>query len=242
MKRKWLIIAGTAGALGLTAAVVLALVWFGIVGINDRRAAAYPILGIDVSHHNGTVDWQALKAAGVRFTYIKASEGGDHTDSAFEQNWKYAAEAGITRGAYHFFTFCRPGIDQARNFISKVPVVPDSLPPAIDFQPGGNCSDPPDKEDVRRELRTFIAELMRVYGKRPVLYTEYDSYRKYLTPGFEEYPVWIQDLFFEPNLVEGVPWTFWQYSIRGRRDGVSSYVHLSAFHGSEDAFKELLAN
>jgi len=83
----------------------------------------YPHQGIDVSHYQGRIDWRALPAQGVDFAYIKASEGGDLRDDAFAANWAGAERAGIARGAYHFFTLCRPGADQAANFIAAVPAV-----------------------------------------------------------------------------------------------------------------------
>ena len=100
----------------------------------------FPAQGIDVSHHQGAIDWPLLPAQGVDFAYIKASEGGDHRDRAFAANWSGARRAGIARGAYHFFTLCRPGADQAANFIAAVPAEPDALPPAVDLEYMGNCA------------------------------------------------------------------------------------------------------
>eukprot|EP01030_Chromulinospumella_sphaerica_P019884 gene19884-19787_t len=87
----------------------------------------YPVRGIDVSHHQGTIDWTAVAADDVAFAYLKASEGGDHRDRTFAANWQAARAAGLKVGAYHFFTFCRPGADQARNFLAAVPAQRDSL-------------------------------------------------------------------------------------------------------------------
>ncbi|WP_414707009.1 GH25 family lysozyme, partial [Rhizobium sp. UBA1881] len=66
--------------------------------------ADYPIQGIDISHHQGAIDWSALAAQpNVRFAIMKATEGGDHRDTRFAENWQAAKNAGIVRGAYHFF-------------------------------------------------------------------------------------------------------------------------------------------
>src|SRR6185295_7868151 len=86
----------------------------------------YPRQGIDVSHYQGRIDWAALPAQGVDFAYIKASEGGDLRDDAFQANWAGARRAGIARGAYHYFTLCRPGAAQAANFIAAAPADPDA--------------------------------------------------------------------------------------------------------------------
>src|SRR5262249_19644402 len=75
---------------------------------NDRVATAHtmPIQGIDVSYWQGDIDWEKVRDAGVSFTYIKATEGGDRIDPKFLENWEGAKRAGIARGAYHFIYWC----------------------------------------------------------------------------------------------------------------------------------------
>src|SRR5512143_3772416 len=71
---------------------------------HDGVAAArdMPVQGIDVSYWQGDIDWMQARNAGVRFAYIKATEGGDVVDPKFLQNWQNAKNAGVVRGAYHF--------------------------------------------------------------------------------------------------------------------------------------------
>jgi hypothetical protein len=76
------------------------------------------VIGVDVSNHQGEIDWSALAGSNVAFAYIKATEGGDFRDRRFQLNWDGAKRAGLARGAYHFFTQCRSGAEQARNFIA----------------------------------------------------------------------------------------------------------------------------
>src|SRR5690606_30808246 len=76
------------------------------------RAHALPVHGIDVSRHQGTIDWHAVARAGTRFAFIKATDGGDHLDPKFHENWQRAREAGVPRGAYHFVYWCRPAHEQ----------------------------------------------------------------------------------------------------------------------------------
>jgi lysozyme len=117
----------------------------------------YPVRGIDVSHHQGLIDWQRVAADDVAFAVIKATEGGDHVDDAFALNLREARAAGLAVGAYHFFTFCRPGADQARNFISIVPRNQPLLPPVVDIEFGGNCPQRPSPEQLNAELSAFLA-------------------------------------------------------------------------------------
>lgn len=79
-------------------------------------------LRVDVSNHQGDIDWRAVARDDIRFAYLKATEGGDFIDKRFEKNWTGAGSADIDRGAYHFFTLCRPGVDQARNFLRAAAV------------------------------------------------------------------------------------------------------------------------
>ena len=70
----------------------------------EPQSLFFDVHGIDVSHHQGSIDWSAVAGDDVGFAFIKATEGGDHIDRRFEENWIGAAKAGIPRGAYHFFT------------------------------------------------------------------------------------------------------------------------------------------
>ncbi|VVC55113.1 Glycoside hydrolase family 25 (fragment) [Beijerinckiaceae bacterium RH AL1] len=94
---------------------------------SDVGTSPYPaptdfaIQGIDVSKYQGDVDWTAVANSGVRFAYIKATEGGDYLDEKFRQNWELSRASGIARGAYHFAYWCRPAQEQAAWFLANVP-------------------------------------------------------------------------------------------------------------------------
>ncbi|MBU6455879.1 MAG: glycoside hydrolase family 25 protein, partial [Cyanobacteria bacterium REEB67] len=91
--------------------------------------------GVDISHFQGSVDFEKLKAAGIAFVFIKATEGGTLVDEKFAVYWKAAKAAGIPRGAYHFF---RPkGSVQAQiaNFVNTVGSLKvGDLPPVVDLE------------------------------------------------------------------------------------------------------------
>src|SRR3546814_18312961 len=84
-----------------------------------------------VSRWQGDIDWATLRKHGGNFAYIKATDGGDHLDPMFKTNWRRATQAGIHRGAYHFFSWCRRASEPADWFIRNVPHAPDALPPVI---------------------------------------------------------------------------------------------------------------
>ncbi|MGI9386776.1 MAG: glycoside hydrolase family 25 protein [Methyloligellaceae bacterium] len=199
----------------------------------------FPIQGIDVSHHQGIIDWDAVKSAGVTFAFMKATEGGDHKDTRFKTNWQAAARADIHRGAYHFFTFCRPGRDQAQNFIDSVPVSAASLPPAVDLEFGGNCKKKPDAVDLKKELGVFLERLKSHYRRQPILYMTQEFFEAYYDKLDLKNPLWVRSLLFEPKFAKK-EWIFWQYHNRGRKEGVSGAVDLNVFRWDKGRFQGLL--
>ena len=187
----------------------------------------YPRQGIDVSHHQGVIDWSRLPAQGVDFAYIKASEGGDHRDIAFAANWTGAGRVGIARGAYHFFTLCRSGADQAANFIATVPVDPAALPPAVDLEYLGNCAAHVSVNAFHRELATFIQLVEARYGKRVILYTTQEFDTAYAIGARVDRSLWLRNLVLEPRFGTR-PWTIWQASSFRRLDGIAGRVDWNA--------------
>jgi lysozyme len=123
--------------------------------------------------------WERVADDDIQFAYIKATEGGDFTDARFVANWEAAAAACLDRGAYHFFTLCALGKAQARHFLSLVPDDPDALPPAVDLELAGNCSDRPDNAEVQRELSAFLHLVDEATGEEMLLYVGDDFERRY---------------------------------------------------------------
>ena len=194
-------------------------------------ADIYPVRGIDVSHHQGVIDWPKVATSGIAFAYIKATEGGDFSDRRFRQNWRGAAAAGLRRGAYHFFTFCRPGLEQAAHFIRTVPADPDMLPPAVDLEFGGNCRASASRLNLDRELPAFLDAVEAHYGRRALLYATREFYQAHMAGKKIANPLWLRSILFEPDYNRH-PWTLWQYHNRGRIAGVQGPVDYNVFAGS----------
>jgi len=228
MTRAWIVGCGLAIAGG---SVSLGLAFLGVW----TPWLAGEIEGVDVSHHQGPIDWAALAADDVRFAYIKATEGGDFVDPRFVENWNAAAEAGLRRGAYHFFTLCRPGVDQARNFIATVPAASDALPPALDLEHMGPCTSLPRVPDPLVEVRGFLSEVESHFGVRPILYVTQEFHDAYLG-SIEGERFWIRSLFRRPGFRRR-EWVLWQHHHRALRAGIEGVVDLNAFRGDEIQFR-----
>lgn len=208
-------------ALALVAAAAVALCLYAPHWHPSDRT--FPVQGIDVSHHQGAINWAALPAQGVDFAYIKASEGGDHRDRRFAQNWSGAGAAGIRRGAYHFFTLCRPGADQAANFIAAVPADPGALPPAVDLEFMGNCERPVTRNSFHAELAAFIRPVEAHYGKPVLLYLTREFDAAYRVSAQVDRPLWLRSLVVEPRFGARA-WALWQVSNARRLDGIEGRV------------------
>ena len=183
----------------------------------------FPIQGIDVSHHQGQIDWSLLPGQGVDFAYIKATEGGDHVDRAFAANWRGARAAGLRRGAYHFFTLCRSGAEQAANFVRVVPAEPGALAPAVDLEYLGNCSRKVGRHQLQAELSDYLRIVERHYGQAAVLYLTEEFDDAYGISRTFDRPLWLRRIAFEPDF-GARRWAYWQASNFRRLRGINGRV------------------
>jgi lysozyme len=205
----------------------------------EPSASRFPVRGIDVSHHQGVIDWAKVKASGQAFAFIKATEGTDFRDTRFTENWQSARAAGLVTGAYHFFTFCSPGLAQAENFLSVAPLDAPALPLSVDVEFTGNCVGWESVEAIRRELVTFVESVRSRAGHVPLLYTT-EEVRSELVPAvLHPQRYWLRSLWGQPS--EAVEWHFWQYSDSGSVPGITTRVDLNVFAGQGAAWAELLS-
>lgn len=201
----------------------------GLWRLNYVSMQDFPVQGLDVSHHQGDIRWDEVPKERFRFVYVKATEGGDHKDRKFPENWRQAKLSGFDVGGYHFFTLCRPAADQVRNFIETVPVENNSLPPAVDLEFGGNCSRRPPKEEFERDLRAYIQAIETHYKTQPILYATYEFWDAYLkNTEFADDPLWIRDVWHHPVRTDTAHWYIWQYAANARIKGIDTIVDLNA--------------
>ncbi len=188
--------------------------------------ADFAFRGIDVSHHNGPINWSRVASDDVAFVYIKATEGKDFSDPAFLRNWQGANASGLAVGAYHYFSFCSSGEEQAENFLAHLPHNGPMLPPALDLEltEGSDCP-APEAADVRREIAAFVQNVELRLQAKLVLYAPEDFYLSYLKDAGVNRPIWVRSLwqspFYAPN------WVFWQYHARGSISGIEGDVDLN---------------
>ena len=181
--------------------------------------------GIDVSHYQGTIDWDALMAeTKISYVYIKATEGAALVDDTYAYNLREARRVGLSAGSYHFY---RPNVDwktQLENLTSTVRREEQDLVPIIDIEHRGNVG----YDKFIADLNAFVAEVTKHYGKKPLLYTFQNFYNKYLCGTFKDYH-WMIARYRpdEPTLDDGRKFIIWQYSAKGSVRGIRGNVDRS---------------
>jgi len=197
--------------------------------------------GIDVSNWQGVIDWNQVAAGGIKFAFIKATEGGTFRDARAAVNFEDAVAAGIIPGLYHFF---RANIDPAKqveNFLSVAFDVAKSapaLPPVLDLEDAGSCSN----ADLRHCVQQFVRKIDEVIGRAPIIYVSPNFWKAHLASyKVERNLLWVAHWRVEqPRVPEGwTTWSFWQYSNKGTVKGIAGDVDLDWFNGDEAGLRAL---
>jgi lysozyme len=193
----------------------------------------YKVHGIDVSHHQGRIDWDEVDTMNVngiviKFAFLKATEGISRQDRQFARNWEKTREVGMIRGAYHFFHPTRDAAKQAQNFIEQVTLQPGDLPPVLDIEVSNRKS----KKEIVAGALEWCRLIEAHYGIKPIIYTSPGYYNKYLMDDFGDYPLWIAHYYKDLPRMEHRKWQFWQHTDKAKINGVKNGVDLNVFNGS----------
>lgn len=240
MRSKRIRIAAVIGALLISAIIAAALVYNGVILLNNPSDEEYPVRGVDISSYQGDIEWQILSSQNIDFAFIKATEGSSFVDPYFTYNYSEAQKCSISIGAYHFFSYDSKGLSQAKNFIDTVKPFEGMLPPVIDLEFYGDKEEnPKSRDEVRSELNDMLFALEEYYGMKPIIYATEKSYNFYLSGEYEEYDIWIRNVISTPNLSDDREWSFWQFTNREKLDGYKGeekYIDVNVFNGSKEDF------
>lgn len=182
--------------------------------------------GIDVSNHQGVIDWQAVKNAGIRFAFMKATECLFYHDAYFEANWNACQKVGIVRGAYHFAQPQNDAVEQAAVFCESVlPLAPGDML-ALDLECG--------EGDLADWTYKFLSTVEFIAQVKPLLYANrwfMNSHSLTDNPELAKYSLWLASwTTWEPPTVSG--WdklAFWQQSSDGVLAGIKGPVDFDFF-------------
>lgn len=195
------------------------------------------VKGIDVSKYQDNIDFHKVKAAGIDYVFVRATEGITYQDPDFQADFSAAGKAGLVVGAYHFYETDDEPIAQLQNFTNVVSLKPGDLPPVVDIEKLHHQ----DKINLTGNLQAYLDGLESHYGVKPIIYSGLNFANEYIT-GFGEYPLWLAEYEVDqPRLPEGWSnWTFWQWAQSGSTDGINGAVDTDRFNGTIQDFRKLL--
>ena len=185
------------------------------------------IHGIDLSHYQGNVFWEIIgDNTKMAYVYLKATEGGDNRDDKYIRNIELAHQYGLKVGSYHFY---RPKIEQQKqleNFMTQCLPGDQDLIPMIDIETTSGLR----TDEFCDSLFKFIDLVEKAYKQKPLLYTFTNFYNRYLIGKINDYKLMIAQYTQRiPVLADDRDYTIWQYTGKGRINGVNGYVDKSRF-------------
>lgn len=215
------------------------------MGRQDSTVVTQFVRGLDVSHHQGEVNWRDISLAGNVFAYVKTTEGTEFVDDRFSVNWMGMKDAGIIRGAYHFFRPSAPVEAQVKSFLTTIGTLGiNDLPPVLDLEEANTSADKDEWEALPVEQRMPLAlEWLRgveqALGRKPMIYTRSGFVKRCFgsAGALSDYPLWIAHYTdaSKPAVPVGwTDWTIWQYSSHGQVKGINSEVDMDRFNGSHE--------
>ncbi len=185
--------------------------------------------GIDLSHYQGNVFWETVgDNSKMAYVYLKATEGGTNVDSKYKQNIDLAHRYGLKVGSYHFYRARIPQKTQLENFMAQCRPGDQDLLPMIDVETKSGL----ETEEFCDSLFKFLHLVEKAYRQKPLIYTGANFYDHYLLGQLDSYKLMIaQYTKREPVLKDGRDFEMWQYTGKGKLNGINGYVDKSRFMG-----------
>lgn len=186
--------------------------------------------GIDLSHYQGNVFWETVgENSKMAYVYLKATEGSDNIDSKYKQNIDLAHRYGLKVGSYHFYRPRIPQLEQLKNFVNQCHPDDQDLLPMIDVETRSGMN----AEAFCDSLFKFLQLVEKVYKQKPLVYTGANFYNSTLAGKMDNYKLMIAQYTTDrtPVLNDGRDYEMWQYTGKGRLNGVNGYIDKSRFMG-----------
>ncbi|WP_158077222.1 GH25 family lysozyme [Caenibacillus caldisaponilyticus] len=183
--------------------------------------------GIDVSHWQGMIDWKKVRAAGIDFVFIKATEGKTVVDPNFERNARDAARAGLNVGFYHFARFASEAdaVKEADHYLQTICGFRPVLPHVLDLETAQGL----DKARLSACARVYLDRVAAGTGEEVMIYTNTNFAKRHLTEALRNVPLWIAHYGVRRPGENGIwkEWRVFQYSNEGRLPGIKGRVDLN---------------
>lgn len=191
--------------------------------------------GVDLSHWQGEVDFARLKTAGIKFCFLKFTEGTGHVDDHALAYLQGARAEGMPTGAYHYFLPKYDPIEQAEHFLATMAAIEEQagqlmLPPVLDVEVKASAA------VLQKTILQFLEHVEKARSITPILYTSPGFWRSYAGrwEACVRFPLWVAHYgaSYPSQFYPWVRWHFWQYTSAGRVPGVAGNVDLNLFPGT----------
>lgn len=193
-----------------------------------------PIKGIDVSKHNGTIDWVKVKNDGIKFVIIRGGYGNSYVDPQFKVNIEGAIKNGIDVGVYWFSyaTNESKAKEEALKCLEVLKPYKDNItyPVFYDFEYDSVNYAKKQGISVTKNMasnmaKVFLKEIKNA-GYIPGLYTNLDFSKNYFTSEvLNTYDTWIAQ--YSSKCTYSSKYTMWQYSEKGKVAGINGNADMN---------------
>lgn len=179
---------------------------------------------LDVSRHQGNIDFKRVAQSPVKWIYLKATEGSTHVDPKFLEYARDAKAVEMKVGAYHYFSERSSASDQAAHFLNMLRQVDIDLIPVVDvevqklYTPDQLCD----------SLQVFLDCVEKEFGCKPMIYSGEKFFTRNLLPFSKSYPVWLAKYSKDAPDVD-VDVMLWQSTESGLINGIAGMVDVSVF-------------
>ncbi|EEI19251.1 GH25 family lysozyme [Lentilactobacillus hilgardii] len=154
----------------------------------------YPIRGVSINQDNGYIDFESLKNNGVKFVYLKATQGATYTDDSFLSNFQRSQGSQLPVGVYHYFSFSSSPKAQFKNFVRQVKTNTGSLPICISIQYyGGYNDDSVHWKSTRKNVRTLMSDIRHYYQRPVVISTSQEIIQRLKIEATNAHQFWTTD-------------------------------------------------
>lgn len=200
--------------------------------------------GIDVSYHQGNIDWAAVKADGIDFAILRLgyrgySNGSLVTDSKFDAYIQAAIAVGMPLGVYFWTEAINvdEAVQEAQYVISKLAPYQSSItmPVVIDWELNNNSRHGGLSKETNTAICTAFCDLVKQSGYTPMIYANISDLNNNLDGEAlsEKYEIWVARY---NNIVNNATthfygkYSIWQYASNGAVDGISGNVDMNFWY------------
>ena len=190
------------------------------------------VMGIDISKHNGNIDWNAVKNSGVQYVILRCGYRGSASgvlveDQKFKSNIQGATAAGLKVGIYFFSQAVNEveAVEEASMTLSLIKKYRITYPVYIDVESANGRADGISKA-ARTSVINAFCQTIRNSGYTPGLYANKNWLTEKINTGaLGGCKIWLAQYVAAPTY--GGRYEMWQYSSRGSIAGIKGNVDLN---------------